>query len=383
MSRSILRITHIETGKHWRGAQVQVLHTALGQKKLGHSVSIICPPGSALEQKARELGIDVYPQRCRLAFFGYDVMKMVGIMSRTKPDIVHLHSSHAHNIGGLAARLARVPAVILSRRMDTPITFWHHKLKYKVGYDAVIAISMGVKRALVAAGVKSEKIAVVRSAIEDHWWKAPGRRDAVRQELGYQEADVVVAVVAAIEPRKGQELLIRAMPQILKSVPNVKVLFAGKDDISQPEKDLVHQLGLDGKVLFAGFRSDIKDVIAAADIIAAPSYLEGLGVAIMEAMACGKAIVASNVGGIPESVVDGETGLLAEAGDAGELADAIVRLASDRGLREAMGQRGRQRAQSDFSVESLIADTLGVYAKVLAKAKRSSKLAGLRWHQPD
>lgn len=306
---------------------------------------------------------------------------MAATMRRIKPDIVHLHSSHAHNVGGMAASLARVPAVVLSRRMDTPITLWHHKLKYKVGYDAVIAISKGVKRALVVAGVKEKKIAVVRSAIEDHWWTVPGNRDAVRRELGYQDGDVVVAVIAAIEPRKGQALLIQGLPQILASTPNVKVLLAGKDDISQSEKALVQELGLEGKVMFAGFRSDIKDVIAAADIIAAPSYLEGLGVSIMEAMACGKPIVASNVGGIPESVVDGETGLLVEPGDAEALANAIVALANDENRRAEMGRKGQLRAQEDFSIDSLINDTLAVYCQLLRlpvpeKEKAASTVVG-------
>lgn len=361
-----MRVVHIETGKNWRGAQVQVLHTALGQKNLGHSVSIICPPASALGRKAADAGIDVHYLKCRVAMYGYDALKMTALMRRIRPNIVHLHSSHAHNVGGLAAWLARVPAVVLSRRMDTPITLWHHRMKYRVGYDAVIAISHGVKHALVKAGVKADRISVVRSAIEDHWWSKYGDRNAVRQELGYGERDVVVAVIAAIEPRKGQEVLIRALPKILASSPGVKVLLAGKDDISQPERALAEELGLADKVCFAGFRSDVKDVIAAADIIAAPSFLEGLGVSIMEAMACGKPIVASNVGGIPESVVDGETGLLVEAGNIDLLAEAVAKLANDEALRKDMGRKGQLRAQADFSVDSLIHDTLAVYYQLLS-----------------
>lgn len=366
MSGANLRIVHIETGMNWRGAQVQVLHTALGQKALGHSVNLICPPGSALGRKAKEAGINVHFLRCRVALYGYDALKMAGLMRHLRPNIVHLHSSHAHNVGGMAARLTRVPAVVLSRRMDTPITLWHHRLKYRVGYDAVIAISNGVKQALVRAGVSADKISVVRSAIEDHWWTHSGDRHSVRQELGYSSDDVVVAVIAAIEPRKGQLILIRALPKILEKTSNVKILLAGKDDASQPERELVQQLGLEDKVLFAGFRSDIKDVIAAADIVAAPSFLEGLGVSIMEAMACGKPIVASNVGGIPESVVDGETGLLVEPGNVDALAEAVIRLSIDKTLRHDMGRKGQLRAQADFSVDSLIHDTLAVYYHLLS-----------------
>jgi len=365
MSKSTLRIVHIETGKNWRGAQVQVLHTALGQKRLGHEVSLVCPPGSALGHKAREAGLEVAFLRCRIALYGFDTLKMASYMRKIKPDIVHLHSSHAHNVGGAAARLARVPAVVLSRRMDTPITLWHHKLKYKVGYDAVIAISHGVKQALVRAGVHSDRISVVRSAIEDHWWKEPGDREKTRKTLGYANDDIVAAVIASIEPRKGQDLLIRALPQILQAAPNVRLLLVGKDDTSQPERALAKELGLESHVLFAGFRSDVKDIIAASDIIVAPSYLEGLGVSIMEAMACGKPIVASNVGGIPESVVNGQTGILVKPGDAEALAQAVASLAVNESLRQEMGRRGQLRAKADFSIDSLIHDTLDVYYQLL------------------
>ncbi|WP_374585410.1 glycosyltransferase, partial [Ideonella dechloratans] len=112
-------------------------------------------------------------------------------------------------------------------------------------------------------------------------------------------------------------------------------------------------------------RPDVKDVIAAADIISAPSYLEGLGVSIMEAMACGKPVVATTAGGIPESVVDGETGILFEPGDVTALAEAIIRLAGDDTLRSQMGQNGQARAKACFSVDSLITQTLDIYDQLL------------------
>ncbi|MCO5976673.1 glycosyltransferase family 4 protein [Ideonella oryzae] len=360
-----MRIIHIETGKDWRGAQVQVLHTAAGQQALGHEVHLVCPPGSALAQRGKDAGLTVHHRRCRAALFGYDVLQMAALMRRIRPHIVHLHSSHAHNVGGMAAWISRVPAVVLSRRMDTPITVWHHKLKYRFGYDTIIAISQSVKKVLVNAGISEEKISVVRSAIDYSWWSRSGERDRIRHEFGYQDSDTVVAVIAAIEPRKGQELLIRALPRILERAPNVKVLLAGKDDIAQPERALASQLGLTDKVTFAGFRPDVKDVIAAADIISAPSYLEGLGVSIMEAMACGKPVVATTAGGIPESVVDGETGILFEPGDTAGLANAIIRLAVDDSLRSSMGQKGQARAKHSFSVDSLISQTLEIYGALL------------------
>lgn len=360
-----MRIIHIETGKDWRGAQVQVLQTAVGQKALGHEVHLVCPPGSALAQKGQQAGLTVHHRRCRAALYGYDVLQMAALMHRIRPEIVHLHSSHAHNVGGLAARLARVPAVVLSRRMDTPITLWHHKLKYQFGYDTIIAISHSVKNVLVNAGISEKKVSVVRSAIDYSRWSIPGERARVREEFGYRDDDIVVAVIAAIEPRKGQELLIRALPQILARAPKVKLVFAGKDDIAQPERALTQQLGLSDKILFAGFRPDVKDVIAAADIISAPSYLEGLGVSIMEAMACGKPVVATTAGGIPESVVDGETGILFEPGDVTALAEAIIRLAGDDTLRSQMGQNGQARAKACFSVDSLITQTLDIYDQLL------------------
>ena len=361
-----LHIVHIESGRHWRGAQVQVLHTLLGQRELGHHVELIAPEGSELAKKARDEGIEVHHLGMRITHYRVDVGRMTRLFKQAKPDIVHLHSSHAHNVGGLAARLAKVPAVVLSRRMDTPIKLIHHKLKYQFGYDRIIAISEGVKAALVKAGVKSHRISVVRSAIEDTWWTVIGSRESVRKDFGYSEDDLVVTIIAAVEPRKGQELLIRALPKILEKAPNVKVCFAGKDELSQPERLLAKELKVEDKVLFAGFRPDVHDVIAASDIVAAPSYLEGLGVSIMESMACGKPVVASNVGGIPESVIDGLTGFLVPTGDEAALAEAITKLARDENLRDEMGRKGKERAMAEFSIPVLIQSTLEVYCDLLS-----------------
>jgi len=231
---------------------------------------------------------------------------------------------------------------------------------YNRAVDAVIAISEGVRAALVRVGVRTERIRVVPSGIDAARLAAPPHaRAAVRREWGLGDEDVAVVVVGALEARKGHAVLLGAAAALAPAAPRLRYVFCGEG--RQAEALARAAAALDGAVEMVGFRRDVAACLAAADVVALPSLQEGLGVAALEAMAAGRPVVASRVGGLAEAVVHEETGLLVPPGDPTALATALVRLARDPGLRARLGAAGRARVLARYTAARMAEGTLACY----------------------
>src|SRR5205809_881024 len=195
-----------------------------------------------------------------------------------------------------------------------------------------VANHFDVRAALVRVGVRTERIRVVPSGIDAPALAAPPQaRAAVRREWGLGDEDVAVVVVGALEARKGHAVLLAAAAALAPAAPRLRYVFCGEG--RQGEALARAAAALDGAVEMVGFRRDVAGCLAAADVVALPSLQEGLGVAALEAMAAGRPVVASRVGGLAEAVVHEETGLLVPRGDQTALATALARLARDPGPR--------------------------------------------------
>jgi glycosyltransferase involved in cell wall biosynthesis len=199
------------------------------------------------------------------------------------------------------------------------------------------------------------------------------------EEYGFAEGTPLVGVVARLEPEKGHATLLEAWPMVLEQVPAARLLVVGEGSLAGQLHAQAESLGLMGepcegdrcvgtrharpgaKVVFTGRRDDVPSVTAALDVAVLPSYREALGLAILEAMALARPVVASDVGGIPEMVEDGVTGLLVPARDPGALADAIVRLLTDHPLADTLGRSGYRLVRERFGVDRMMAAIEGLY----------------------
>jgi len=194
-----------------------------------------------------------------------------------------------------------------------------------------------------------------------------------REEFGLNRDDMVIGAIGYFAPLKGYDDLIKAMPLILEVVPRARLLITGEAiypayrDYKKKLRDLIDRLGLADTVIFAGQRDDLPQVLNTLDIFVLPSWTEGFGRANLEAMAAGKPVVSTNVGGIPEVVVDGETGILVPPHDPTTLAQAVIRLAEDETLRNKMGRAGLKRAKN-FSIGKMIDGAVAVYDKLAPTA---------------
>lgn len=367
-----LRIVHVDTGKHWRGSQHQIIYTMEGQICRGHDACLICRSGTPLAEHAADRGLEVVQKPMTGGLDPIAILKLTRTFRQLRPDVVHLQSSHAHVLGGVAARAVGVPAIILSRRLDNPIDTRIRQWKYRHFYNAIISVSEGVRNVLTDAGVRPEQVFVVHSAVPDSFRRYRGNGGRIRQEFGLHSSHQVITALAHIEYRKGIDTLVDAMGIVLRQVPEARALVVGAGSYRRVIERKVMDMNLAGRVILPGFRSDVHDILAASDVVVSPSYLEGCCNALLEAMAAGKPVVGTEVGGTPEIIEHWRNGLLVPPKDPDALAWALVRTITDEELAADFGNEGRRIVRERFSVDRMVDQTLEVYYRVLERGPRPS-----------
>jgi glycosyltransferase involved in cell wall biosynthesis len=229
--------------------------------------------------------------------------------------------------------------------------------------DCFICASEAIRAMLVADGVPAARTVTVHEGIDlERVAMAPPAN--LHEQLFLPHQAPIVGNVAALVPHKGQRHLIEAAALVVRKVPDARFVIAGEGELRPTLERQIREHRLEKHVLLAGFRPDVLSLHKAFDIFVMSSITEGLGTSLLDAMAAGKPIVATATGGIPEVVVDGDTGILVPARNDAALADAIVRLLKDPALRERMGKAGRARAGQRFSAERMLKETLRVYQRV-------------------
>jgi glycosyltransferase involved in cell wall biosynthesis len=370
-----MRILQVEAGMHLYGGALQVVFLLRGLKARGiHSV-LACPTGSAIATEATPHA-EVKQMTMRGdADFGL-LGRLRTLIREVKPDVVHLHSRRGSDIwGALAGRLEGVP-VVLSRRVDNPESRFVVKLKYRL-YDEVITISEGIRQVLLSEGVPPAKLHCVLSAVDTaHYVPLCGPDDGpdrqhlawFRDTFGLPKDALVIGMVAQFIARKGHCTLLDALPAVLASHPNVKVLLFGQGPLHGEISARVHADALMSKhVQLPGFRKDLDRILPCLDVLAHPAFMEGLGVSLLQAAACGVPLVGGRAGGIPEIIQPGLNGELIEPGDTAALTAALLKLLSSAELRQRYGQAGRAWVAQRFSIDAMVTGNLGVYQRAIAQ----------------
>lgn len=359
-----MKVVHLEAGRHLLGGPRQVAYLLDGLKRAGSTENVlVCPKSSEIARKARQKTRTIDVQLSGDLDLRF-IPAFRRILRSEAPDIVHLHSRRgADYLGGIAARLEHYP-VVLSRRVDNPEPRWLAPYKYRL-YDKVIAISDYVRRSLIDSGISAQKIVVVPSAVDSEHYCPIKDRALLQQEFGIETGMLVVGMVAHFIPRKGHRFLLEALPLVLERIPRLKVLCFGRGDGAAQFARQVVRAGLSDYVTLAGFRDDLHRLLGGLDVLVHPATREGLGVSLLQAASCGVPIVASRIGGIPEVVQDGITGLLVPPEDPPALADALVRILGDPNRARRMAAEGRSWVIERFGVEQMVAGTLAVYRDLL------------------
>ena len=359
-----MKILHVETGRHFLGGPQQVVYLINALRERGHDNTLICPPDSDIDGVARQHDIPVQNLFCAGDLDLPFAYRLSQFLKDTRPDIVHCHSRRgADLLGGIAANLADVPAVV-SRRVDNTEMRIMAAIRYRP-FRRIIAISEAIAAELRERGVEADRLAIIRSAVDSGAFAAPPNCAPRRQEFGLGADDFAIAAAGQLIPRKGHQFLLQAMAQLKDRLPQLRLVVFGEGFLNKQLQAQSTSLGLGDVVQFAGFREDLDEFVGCFDLFAHPALAEGLGVAALKAAAAGLPVVGFAAGGLVEAVADGETGLLVEAEDAGALAAAIERLASDPELAREFGAAGRQRMQSDFSIATMADRHIALYESVL------------------
>jgi glycosyltransferase involved in cell wall biosynthesis len=368
-----MKVLHVESGRHLYGGARQALYLLEGLQAHGVDSVLACASGSEVAQAAHTQGAQVRELR-----MGGDLdpllwWRLLRLIRAERPDLVHLHSRRgADTQGALAARLTGVRTV-LSRRVDHAPAPFLLSARYRL-YDRVIAISEEIAFVLRSAGVPADKLVCVPSAVDARRFTQPLTHAALCAALGVPVDSVVIGVVAQLIERKGHIYLVQALPSILAAVPQARVVYFGRGPLAASLRAEAERIGVAEHVVEAGFRADLEQLLGALDAVVHPATAEGLGVALLEAAAAGRPIVASDAGGIPEVVRDGITGLLVPPRDPAALAGAVVRVLKDPALAQRLGAAARAHVAAHYSVAAMTAGNLAVYRALGAPAVAPARL---------
>jgi len=362
-----MKVLHVEAGMHLYGGALQVVFLLRGLKARGIDCVLACPTGSAIAAEAAP-----HARVVQMTMKGDADVALTGrlrtLIREVQPDVVHLHSRRGSDIwGALAARLEGVP-VVLSRRVDNPESRLVVKLKYRL-YDEVVTISDGIRQVLLSEGVPPAKLHCVLSAVDTERYR-PDRMHLAwfRDTFGLAEGDLSIGMVAQFIARKGHVTLLDALPAVLASHPHVKVILFGQGPLHDEISARVRGDALLSKhVVLPGFRKDLDRILPCLDVLAHPAHMEGLGVSLLQAAACGVPLVGGRAGGIPEIVQPGLNGELITPGDTAALTSALTKLLTSADLRKRYGQAGRAWVEQRFSVDAMVAGNLGVYERAIAR----------------
>jgi glycosyltransferase involved in cell wall biosynthesis len=361
-----VRIVHLVIGGEVAGGQLVALQLAHGARDRGDVVSFVSPADGPFAARARAEGFSVSLIDVGRTYRVDGLIRLTRILRRERADVLHTHTLAAANaLARIAGRLAHVPVV---SHLHIANHFRPATRAVLAGLDnatarfaaALVAVSEDTRRAYEDQGYP-QRIRVVYNGV------APASADAngLREELSIPLDAPLVAEVGRLCDVKGQRELIEAIARL----PGARAVLVGAD-LEQGgayERTLrahADELGVTDRVVFAGYRDDAARVVAAADVFALPSWTEGLPLVVLEAMALARPVVATTVGGTPELVADGETGLLVPPRDVDALTAALKRVLDDEGLGRRLGEAGRVRVAQRFSSEAMTRDVLAVYDEV-------------------
>ncbi len=336
---------------------------------------VVCPGTGPFREQLNTIAVPNYalsfpPWRKPLALIHRRsaVRRLGTFLDQLDPAMIHVNDIWwvPHTLQAVASRRLSVPIVAHVRQEIEPPKVRRYGLDR---VEAVIAISRQIEEALIAGGVSGKHVRTVYSGIDLSEGQLVYDDQVIRRMIGATNEAVLLGTVANLFPRKGYEVMLQALPAIVRAVPTVHYVIVGSDDHGYADrlKRLAHELKISDRVHIVGFQDPVRPFLASLDLYVHPALMEGFGIAVVEAMAMGKAVVATTTGGLPEVVAQGETGLLVPPGDADSLAAAVVTLLKDRARREHMGLCGKARARERFSLEASVANMEQLYGEVLAR----------------
>jgi glycosyltransferase involved in cell wall biosynthesis len=358
-----MRILEIVSGRDACGATVHTLQIARGLHQRGNELYLLGRPGAWVLQQAREAGIPVLESELRRLPL-HDLRTIARFCRERQIEVILAHMSRANNFAVWLSRLTGIPAVL---RAHAHTLHFHWRMA-----DHILAVSEQTRRYHMRYNrVPSHKISTVHGFIEPERLSLSDKniRQQVRQELGLSPDAFVVGVVGNIIPRKGQLYLIRALPPVVREVPQLQVWLVGQvhpPRYGEQVQREIARLGLEPYVRWLGVRTDVPRLLMAMDLYALPTLNDMLPMALLEAMWMGLPILSTQVGGIPEAVRDGIEGWLVPPRDSAALTAALREAIHNPQERARRAHNAHQRIEEAFTASTKIPEIEAILKRVVA-----------------
>ncbi len=369
VASSRFSILHTEWSDGWGGQERRILSEMRGMAERGHRVILATRPHAQLAAKARAAGIEVI----ELPFSGkFDLRTILPLAQRIRRDHIQIVSTHSGTdswVGAFAARLGQA-TLVRTRHLNIPLRrHWFNFVHFMA--RRIVSCGETMRRNLIDnCGFPPEQIVSIPTGIDFPAFVARRSRSAVRQELGLDESAFVILMVGVIRAVKRHEVALRAFARFLPSSPKAMLLLAGDGPMRGDMQRLAAELGIENNIRFLGHREDVPDLFGAADCALLTSRSEGVPQAVTQGLGCGLPTIATRVGGVPELIEDGKTGILVEAGDVAAIAEALAKFVGDPDFARQLGNAGRAHVFKHFSREAMLDATEQLYRELNPGAAR-------------
>lgn len=372
-----LRIRHVIDSLGRGGAERLLCAYAPGLARLGHEVDVVVLQernGNFMRQTLEDAGIRVTLAPVSRLRRLDQVRALHATLQQGTPDLLHLHLEFASLLGALSAARTRTAVVTTLHTLESPSDLGWDGLRRWLMYQAIAHLSdklicLTDRNAAIARqiGLGRARITVLPNGVEIEKFDAPPQTDrrALRAALGIPLEAPLVTSVCVLRPEKGLDRLVDVVPALLQRVPDVHVLIVGDGPERPGLEQRVSANGLTGRVHFAGYRTDIADLLRASDVFVLPTLFDAQPTVIMEAMAAGLPVVSTVITGIPDLIDDGVHGTLVPADDRAALASALIALLEDPARAQALGRAGRERVRREFSMTQQIEKLAQLYASLV------------------
>lgn len=372
-----MKILQLIGSFHLGGSERQAVQlTKLLVEKTPHEIFLaVMTKEGALLDEVEKLGFKEIPEFRLTSFYDRNFISQINsaarFMRKNKIDIVQTHDFYTNLFGMAAARIARVPVKIAAKRETAGIRTKGQIILEKQAFrlaDAIVANSEAVKNYLVEKqGVKPEKICVIYNGLNADEFAniRKARREICEQfNLPTDENAKFITLVANLRHRvKNQRMFLRAAVKVLQRHPEAHFVLAGEGDLQRELERFAGDNNIAANTHFTGRCANVPELLSISDICVLTSFAEGFSNSILEYMAAGKPVVATDVGGASEAVVDGETGYLVQSDHDRIMAKNLIELLGDEAKAKRFGAKGREIAEKEFSLEARLCKTLGLYKK--------------------
>lgn len=365
MAKKKINVLQLVEGMNWGGAETKLMELiAHMDRERFHTTVCSLGMGDRIKNKFDELDIPFVSLERRSRIDPKLVLDVRRMIRERQIDVVMTTLFYADVVGALASAISPNKAVFSWETISAPEwLLWHRLWAYRFAIrfcSKVISVSHATAQWLIEKrGVPAKKVTVIPYGVNLEEFKE-GRNSTLRQELGIEDGEKVIGVVARLHRQKGHCYLIEAAEQIVAHHPNVKFVFAGDGELRLELEQLVERKRLTDRFMFLGFRNDVKELLGVFDVFVLPSLYEGLPNVILEAMACGLPVVATAVDGTVELVDHGKTGYLVEPKSPQALAEKISAVLGDANSR-SLGEAGRLRVVQEYSLERQVNNFQNLY----------------------